>query len=313
MPTGAPSHCAYGTYGKPSPTARTSYRMIWKFRGREVDLSVRGVIVGIVNATPDSFSDGGMFADADAAARHGLQLIREGADILDVGGESTRPGSVPVTEREELGRVIPVIEALRRATSAPISIDTSKAAVAEAAIAAGADIINDVTALGGDPRMAEVAASSGAGLILMHMRGTPGTMQQAPAYEGDDVAGEVAKYLSERQAGAIGFGVNQAAIILDPGLGFGKTAAHNLALIRSLPRLCGLGSPVLIGHSRKSFLASFAVKEGKGGAVDRLPAGIALTALARTLGARLFRVHDPSPHCAALRMTESILNAEVTS
>jgi len=282
--------------------------MIWKFRGREFDLSARGVIVGIVNVTPDSFSDGGMFPDADSAARHGLQLIREGADILDVGGESTRPGAVAVTEREELARVIPVIEALRRATSVPISIDTSKAVVAEAAIAAGADIINDVTSLGGDLQMGQVAASSDAGLILMHMKGTPETMQQSPEYEGNDVAGEVAKYLSERREAALGFGVNQAAIILDPGLGFGKTMAHNLALIRSLPRLCKLGSPVLIGHSRKSFLAAFAGVEEKASPGDRLPAGIAVTALARELGARLFRVHDPAPHCAALRVTEAIFN-----
>ena len=285
--------------------------MIWKFRGREFDLSARGLIVGIVNATPDSFSDGGRFLDAEAAVRHGLQLVREGADILDVGGESTRPGAVPVTEEEELRRVIPVIESLRQVTSVPISVDTSKAAVAEAAIAAGADIINDVTALEGESGMAKVAASSGSGLILMHMKGTPQTMQHAPAYKGGDVVGEVAKYLSERRSAALGFGVNQAAIILDPGLGFGKTVAHNLALIRSLPLLCKLGSPILMGHSRKSFLATFSGAERKDGPGDRLPAGVALTALARELGARLFRVHDPAPHFAALRATEAVLSPEV--
>jgi dihydropteroate synthase len=285
--------------------------MIWKFRGREFDLSARGLIVGIVNATPDSFSDGGRFLDAETAVRHGLLLVREGADILDVGGESTRPGALPVTEEEELRRVIPVIELLRRVTSVPISVDTSKAAVAEAAIAAGADIINDVTALEGDSGMARVAASSGSGLILMHMKGTPQTMQQAPSYNGDDVVGEVAKYLSERRSAALGFGVNQAAIILDPGLGFGKTAAHNLALIRSLPLLCKLGAPILMGHSRKSFLATFSCAERKDGLGDRLPAGVALTALARELGARLFRVHDPAPHFAALRATEAVLTPEV--
>jgi dihydropteroate synthase len=282
--------------------------MIWKFRGHEFDLSRRALIVGIVNATPDSFSDGGSFLDAEDAVRHGLRLLQEGADILDVGGESTRPGSLPVSEDEELRRVIPVIEALRHAIDAPISIDTSKASVAEAAISAGADIINDVTALS-DPRMGDVAAATGAGLILMHMRGTPATMQQSPAYLEDDVVGEVAKYLSEQRSAALGFGVNQAAIILDPGLGFGKTAAHNLDLIRSLPLLCGLGSPVLIGHSRKSFLAQFSgVDQG-----DRLPAGLALTAVARQLGARLFRVHDPVPHCSALRATEAILNPGVAT
>lgn len=278
--------------------------MIWEFRGRRFDLSSRGLIVGIVNATPDSFSDGGRFPEAGDAARHGLQLLREGADILDVGGESTRPGALPVTEEEELGRVIPVIEALRRETDAPISVDTSKAGVAEAAIASGADIINDVTALCGDPRMGDVAASAGSGLILMHMKGTPATMQQAPAYGDEGVAAPVAKYLSERRSAAIGFGVNQAAIILDPGLGFGKTAAHNLDLIRSLPMLCGLGAPVLVGHSRKSFLAAYSGQTPG----DRLPAGIALTALARQLGARLFRVHEAAPHHSALRATEAVLD-----
>lgn len=283
--------------------------MIWKFRGHEFDLSARCLIVGIVNATPDSFSDGGGFPDAGAAASHGLQLLREGADILDVGGESTRPGAAPVPEGEELRRVVPVIEALRRETDAPISVDTSKAAVAEAAISFGADIINDVTALERDPRMGDVAASTGAGLILMHMQGTPATMQQAPAYGEDGVAGEVAKYLSERRSAAIGFGVNQAAIILDPGLGFGKTAAHNLDLIRSLPMLCGLGAPVLVGHSRKSFLAAFSGQTPG----DRLPAGIALTAVARQLGARLFRVHEAAPHHAALRATEAVLNPGIAA
>lgn len=287
--------------------------MNWNFRGRAFDLSARGLIVGIVNATPDSFSDGGRFLDAGEAVRHGLQLLGEGADLLDIGGESTRPGAVPVSEEEEIGRVIPVIESLRRNTDAPISIDTSKASVAEAAIAAGADIINDVTALGGDSRMGEVAASSGAGLILMHMQGTPATMQRAPAYEGGDVVAEVAKFLSERRAAALGFGVNHAAIILDPGLGFGKTVAHNLALLRSLPLLCGLGAPVLIGHSRKSFLAGFSGGAGTDDSGDRLSAGLALTAVARQLGARLFRVHEAVPHHAALRATEAVLTPEIAA
>lgn len=281
--------------------------MLWKFRDRELDLSSRGRILGIVNATPDSFSDGGCFADPGEACRHGLRLLEEGADVLDVGGESTRPGAEPVSEKEELQRVIPVIEALRRATDAPISIDTSKASVAEAAIAAGADIINDVTALEGDPRMGAVAAASGAGLILMHMRGDPRTMQREPSYPDDDVAGAVAKYLSERREAALGFGVEAAAVILDPGLGFGKTAGHNLELIRSIPLLCGLGSPLLIGHSRKSFLGAIARNDAGKAPVDRLAPGVAVTTLARWLGARLFRVHDAAPHLAALRATEALL------
>ncbi len=285
--------------------------MLWKFRNHGFDLSTRGLIVGIVNATPDSFSDGGAYLDPVAASAHGLRLLEEGADLLDIGGESTRPGAVPVSEEEELRRVIPVIEALRRVTDSPISIDTSKASVAEAALAAGADIINDVTALEGDPRMGGVAAASGAGLILMHMRGTPLTMQQSPSYPDDDVAHAVAKYLSGRRDAALGFGVDASAIILDPGLGFGKTAAHNLELIRSLPELCGLGSPVLIGHSRKSFLGSISGEEPRDNRIDgdqRLHAGIAVTVLARRLGARLFRVHDAAPHHSALRATEAILN-----
>jgi dihydropteroate synthase len=283
--------------------------MIWKFRGREVDLSTRGLILGIVNATPDSFSDGGRFPDPAAACDHGLGLLREGASILDIGGESTRPGAVPVSADEEIRRVLPVIMALRAKTEAPISIDTSKAAVAEAAIDAGADIINDVTALRGDPRMTAVAASSHAGLILMHMQETPQTMQEAPAYPQDDVVADVAKFLSERSDAALGCGVDHAAIILDPGLGFGKTVAHNLTLLRNLPILSDLGFPLLIGHSRKSFLAKIAGESTGEASHDRLASGIAVTSIARKLGARLFRVHEPRPHADALRITEAILAA----
>jgi dihydropteroate synthase len=284
--------------------------MIWKFRGREIDLSWRGVILGIVNATPDSFSDGGMFLDAAAACDHGLNLLAEGASILDVGGESTRPGSLPVSAEEEINRVLPVIRALRARTKAPISIDTSKAAVAEAAIDAGADIINDVTALRGDPRMPALASSTRAGLILMHMQGTPQTMQEAPSYPQDDVVDKVAKFLSERRDAALGCGVDHAAIIFDPGLGFGKTVAHNLSLLRHIPLLAGLGSPLLIGHSRKSFLAKIAGEDAaRNLSSDRLSPGIAVTSIAREQGARLFRVHEPQPHAAALRITEAILAA----
>jgi dihydropteroate synthase len=281
--------------------------MIWKFRKHVIDLTARGMIMGIVNATPDSFSDGGCFHDPDEACKHGLKLLNDGADILDIGGESTKPGSMPVSVEKELGRVIPVIRALRARTDIPISVDTSKSAVAEAALEAGADIINDVTALRGDPRMGNLAARSGAGLILMHMQGIPETMQKAPSYYNDDVVGEVAKNLSERRAAAIGFGVDTTAIILDPGIGFGKTIAHNLSLIWGVPRLSSLGAPLLIGHSRKSFLGGHAVCGSHEDA--RLPAALAVTALARQLGARLFRVHEPRPHEEALRMTESILNA----
>lgn len=277
--------------------------MIWRFGTHALDLSSRALVVGIVNVTPDSFSDGGSFEECARAIDHGLRLAEEGADILDVGGESTRPGALPVGEEEEARRVLPVIRGLRARCPLPISVDTSKAAVAEAALAAGADIINDVTAMR-DPAMESVAAAHRAGLILMHMRGDPATMQEAPEYAGDDVVAEVSKFLSERREAALGSGVDAAAIILDPGLGFGKTAAHNLALLGGLPRLCSLGAPVMIGHSRKSFLGSVT---GAKSPSERLWPGLAVTALAREHGVRLFRVHEPRPHLEALRLTEALL------
>ena len=280
--------------------------MLWRFRGRQLDLSLRGVIVGIVNVTPDSFSDGGAFLDPSVACEQGLKLLEQGASLLDVGGESTRPGSLPVSAEEELRRVVPVVKALRARTDAPISIDTSKAAVAEACLSEGADIINDVTALEGDPRMGKVVARTEAGLILMHMQGTPQTMQADPSYPQDDVVGEVAKYLSARREAALGYGVDSAAIILDPGLGFGKTVAHNLALIRGIPQLIKIGSPILLGHSRKSFLGKITGGEKQSALEERLAAGLAVTALARSLGASLFRVHEVRPHFDALRVTEAL-------
>jgi len=280
--------------------------MIWRFCGRELDLSSRGGIVGIVNVTPDSFSDGGEFLDPSAACEQGLKLLEEGASLLDLGGESTRPGSLPVSTEDELRRVVPVVKALRQQTDAPISIDTSKATVAEACLSEGADIINDVTALSGDPEMGKVVAEARAGLILMHMQGNPQTMQADPTYPQDDVVGEVAKYLSARRDAALGYGVDYAAIILDPGLGFGKTVAHNLALIRGIPLLHKLGSTLMIGHSRKSFLGKVTGTEHQVSPESRLAAGLAVTALARSLGASLFRVHDVSPHLEALRMAEAL-------
>jgi dihydropteroate synthase len=284
--------------------------MKWRFRGREIDLTSRGVILGIVNVTPDSFSDGGSVPDAEAARLHGLRLLAEGAELLDIGGESTRPGSVPVSAEEELRRVVPAIRALRASSRVPISVDTSKVAVAEAALAAGADIINDVTALS-DPAMGALAASSEAGLILMHMRGTPRTMQENPSYEGDDVVDAVSKFLSERRAAAVACGVHPEALILDPGLGFGKTLSHNLALLRGIPSLLSLGSPILIGHSRKSFLGALTGEGSLPDVAARLHPGIAVTALARHLGATLFRVHEPAPHRVALRAAEAVIRGEV--
>lgn len=282
---------------------------MWRFRGREFDLTSRGLILGIVNVTLDSFSDGGVAYGTKEAVLQGLHMLAEGADILDVGGESTRPGSLPVSTEEELRRVIPVIRELRGSTDAPLSVDTSKADVAEAALAAGADIINDVTALS-DPAMGALAASSGAGLILMHMQGIPLTMQENPSYEGDDVVGAVSKFLSERRAAAVACGVHPDALILDPGLGFGKTLSHNLALLRGIPALLKLGSSILIGHSRKSFLGTIAGETSSPDFAARLQSGTAVTALARQLGAMLFRVHDPAPHRIALRTVEAVNQGE---
>jgi dihydropteroate synthase len=277
--------------------------MIWRFGNHSFDLSMHGLIVGIVNVTPDSFSDGGAFVDPEAACTQGLKLLAEGADLLDIGAESTRPGAMPVSETEELRRLLPVIRALRAKTDVPLSIDTSKASVAKAALEAGADIINDITALS-DPRMGPLVASRRAGLILMHMQGTPETMQQQPTYPEEGVITTVAKFLSERRATALGLGVDAASLILDPGLGFGKTVEQNLALLRGIPALATLGAPLLIGHSRKSFLGAVV---GSHDPADRLAPGLAVTSLARAAGALLFRVHEARPHHEALRMTEALL------
>jgi dihydropteroate synthase len=257
----------------------------------------RALILGILNVTPDSFSDGGFFLEKERALRRGLTLVEEGADILDIGGESTRPGATPISAEEELRRVIPVIQELRKKTYVPISIDTSKAVVAQAAIQAGATIINDVSALG-DPGMGEVAASTGSMLILMHCQGTPETMQKNPTYHQDDVVGAVTTFLIKARERALNYGVPKDRIILDPGIGFGKTVEHNDALLRAIPMLTQLGAPLLLGHSRKSFLGK-TVQE-------RLLPSVAITSIARYHGALLFRVHDPHPHREAVRTIEKV-------
>ncbi|MFZ4683803.1 MAG: dihydropteroate synthase [Terrimicrobiaceae bacterium] len=279
--------------------------MIWKLKNRSIDLTHGGLIMGILNVTPDSFSDGGSFFDREAATAHGLQLAAEGADIIDVGGESTRPGAEAVDEAEELRRVIPVLRAIRERSDVLLSIDTSKASVAEEAVRAGADIINDVTALQGDPRMEEVARQSGAGVVLMHMQGRPRTMQEAPHY--DDVVGEVAEFLRQRMASVLASGMAAESIALDPGIGFGKKPAHNLALLHSLGRFTALARPLLVGVSRKSFLAPLADAKILD---DRFWPGVALTSFCREKGARVFRVHEPRPHREALRMTEAIIGRQ---
>jgi dihydropteroate synthase len=276
--------------------------VIWKLRDRELDLSRRALVMGIVNVTPDSFSDGGVFLDPEKACAHALDLIAQGADILDIGGESTRPGSEGVSAEEETRRVVPVIQALRKKTDTLISIDTSKASVARAALDAGSDIINDVTGLRGDPEMLALAAKSRAAVVVMHMQGTPRTMQAAPHY--DDVVREVGEFFRQSLERAVACGLDPMSIALDPGIGFGKTPEHNRALLAGLPAFAHLGRPLLVGVSRKSFLGHLA---GSAKMEDRHWPGVALTSLCRELGARIFRVHDPKPHNEALRMTEAIL------
>jgi dihydropteroate synthase len=247
----------------------------------------RPLVMGIVNVTPDSFSDGGRYAAVGDAVAHGLELVEQGADLLDIGGESTRPGAAPVPLMEELRRVVPVVEQLVRQTSVPLSVDTSKAEVARECLAAGARIINDVTALTGEPAMAEVVRAADAGVILMHMQGTPATMQRDPRY--DDVVTEVARFLEDRLAALSRLGIARERLVLDPGIGFGKTLEHNLALLARLEELQRPGRPVCLGVSRKGFLGQLLNRP-----VERRLAGT-LAAVCYALGrgaVQVVRVHD---------------------
>jgi dihydropteroate synthase len=265
-------------------------------------------IMGVVNVTPDSFSDGGRYLDTAIAIEHGLELDAEGAAILDVGGESTRPGAAPVSETEELRRVIPVIEGLiTGGTNAQISIDTYKSRVASRALASGATLVNDVTALRGDPEIAGVVAEANADCCLMHMLGDPRTMQQDPRY--GDVVNEVKAFLEERMAFAIANGIAEERILLDPGIGFGKTVAHNLELLRRLGEFLDLGRPVVIGTSRKSFLGKITGREVD----ERVAATVATNVLAYERGARVFRVHDVAPVHDALAVTAATVSARWTT
>ena len=278
--------------------------MLWHFRTQSFDLTHRGLIMGVLNVTPDSFSDGGRFFDPSAAIARGLVMVQEGADILDIGGESTRPGATPVEAEEELRRILPVIRSLRKQSRIPISIDTMKARVAAAAVEAGADIINDISGLQHDPDMARVAAESEAGLVLMHLRGTPRTMQQEPEYT--DVVAEVCGCLRSAGSAAISAGVAVDRLVFDPGIGFGKTMDHNLALLRALPSFQIYGRPVLLGVSRKSFIGRLL---GNTDPLSREAPTIALTAWARQHGVRILRVHAVKENAQALRMMEAILHA----
>ncbi len=263
-------------------------------------------VMGVVNVTPDSFSDGGRWLDAGAAVAHGLELAHEGAAILDVGGESTRPGAAPVAVDEELRRVVPVLEALAGAApETQLSIDTSKARVAAAALAAGAGYVNDVTAFRAEPGIAELVARAGCDCCLMHMLGTPRTMQDEPRYE--DVVSEVAAFLQERAAFAIAEGVAPERIQLDPGIGFGKTAQHNLELLRRVDEIVALGFPVVVGVSRKSFLGRIT---GRDVAADRVAATVAANVLAYERGATVFRVHDVAETVDALKVATATLRVD---
>jgi dihydropteroate synthase len=257
-------------------------------------------IMGVVNVTPDSFSDGGVFEDAAAAVAHGRRLVAEGAGIVDVGGESTRPGAAPVPAAEELERVLPVIAALAP-VEAQISIDTMKLAVAEAAADAGATYVNDVTAFRHDPGMAELVADRGLDCCLMHMLGEPRTMQQDPRY--DDVVDDVKAFLEERLRAATAAGIREERIQLDPGIGFGKTLEHNFELLRRLGELTALGRPVVVGTSRKSFLGRITGRD----VTERVHATVATTVLAFERGARVFRVHDVAPTADALAVAAATL------
>jgi len=275
---------------------------LWKIAGRSVDLSQTARIMGVLNVTPDSFSDGGDFFTTEKAIEHGSRLIAEGAWIIDVGGESTRPGAMPVSAKEELARVVPVIAKLRENVPAFISIDTSKAAVALGALEAGASIVNDVTGGRADSEMMTLVAEKKAAFIVMHMQGTPQTMQMHPSY--NDVVAEVADFFRQQYTRALECGIDSMAIAFDPGIGFGKTVEHNLKLLANLPRLRVHDRPMVVGVSRKSFLGKMV---GSAEMSDRLAPTIAFTSMLRERGANVLRVHDVKENLAALQVAERLL------
>ncbi len=272
----------------------------WHVRDRRMTLD-RPLVMGILNVTPDSFSDGGQFFDPAAAVAHGRQMIEQGADIIDIGGESTRPGSVPVLPDEELRRVVPVVRELARHESILLSIDTSKSAVARACLEAGAHIVNDVTALTGDSAMPEVVREFQAGVILMHMQGTPQTMQINPHY--DDVVREVYDYLRDRVDTLTGGGIIREQIAIDPGIGFGKKDVHNLALLAQLPRFLDLGRPICLGVSRKGLIGKLTGRPVH----ERAVGSVAVACFAMTRGAaQILRVHDVPPTVDAVKVISAL-------
>ncbi|WP_434092585.1 dihydropteroate synthase [Roseiconus lacunae] len=273
---------------------------VWNLGTRTLSLQHRPLVMGILNVTPDSFSDGGRHNELQRAIEVALQMQDDGADIIDIGGESTRPYSDPVATDDELGRVLPVIEGLSGKLTIPISIDTSKAAVAKAALKAGAEIINDVTGLEGDPEMLDVAVSSGAGVCAMHMKGTPQTMQNDPCYE--NVVEEIYDYLWQRLQVIEAAGIARDRICLDPGIGFGKTHAHNLTLLQHTARFCDLGVPILIGHSRKGFVGK-AIGDK---AADRDAGTLGVSLAVATMGADVIRVHNVRMTADALKLFNAV-------
>ena len=279
----------------------------WRLRTRKLELSTRPLLMGIVNVTPDSFSDGGRFLDSQAAVEHGLRLVDEGADILDIGGESTRPYSDPVGVREELNRISPVVQELSARTEVPLSIDTSKSAVAKVALDYGAEIINDVTGLDSDPAMVDLARDSRVAVCAMHMQGTPQTMQDDPRY--DNVVDDIYSYLRQRRDALLAAGIEAERICLDPGIGFGKSHQHNLQLMTRSGHFHELGCPLLVGHSRKGFLAKILSDKS----ADRTAATIGGALALAAQGVQIIRVHDVRPVREALLAFEAVGGIEGSS
>jgi dihydropteroate synthase len=276
----------------------------WRCRDRVLTLGARTIVMGILNVTPDSFSDGGRCLDLASARARAIQMAEEGADIIDIGGESSRPGSAPVSVEEEIRRVVPVVEALRGATDCILSVDTRKAEVAERALEKGAHVINDISAMTHDERMPDIAKQSKAGVILMHMKGEPATMQQNPRY--DDVVEEVAQWLEARLRDLSSRGIDPSSMALDPGIGFGKTMDHNMMLLRGLARLGRTGRAIVVGVSRKRFLGAITGRE----VGDRAAASLGAAAYAIMRGAHIIRVHDVKESCDVARVVDMLKSEE---
>lgn len=274
----------------------------WSCRNRTIALGERTLVMGILNTTPDSFSDSGSYFDPAAAVERALEMVAQGADMIDIGGESTRPGAAPVPAAEEIRRTAPIISSIREHSDIPISIDTMKAETALQALEAGADIINDVSAFEADAQMVAVAADYSAGAVLMHMQGSPQTMQIQPEYA--NVVGEVGDYLKRRLDFAAQHGVRRDRMVIDPGIGFGKTVEHNMALLRGLPQLAECGSPILVGASRKSFIGGMTGRIPS----ERLAGSLGAAAWAVLRGAHILRVHDVIETCDVCRMLDTLLD-----